>query len=66
MTKFTRSCNDDKRLQTIDRITSIPYRRSVRKVTKTQFLGKYERLFSKINQNTIQSGHIFQFIQTGY
>ena len=32
--------NDDKRLQTFDRITSYPYRASARKVCKTEMLSK--------------------------
>ena len=34
------SSNDDKRLQTFDRVTSYPYGRSVGKVCKTELLSK--------------------------
>ena len=36
--KNTLSSNEDKRLQTFDRITSYPYNASVRKVCKTELL----------------------------
>ena len=38
--KIALSSNDDKRLQTLDRITSYPYRTSVGKVCKTEMLSK--------------------------
>ena len=38
--KIALSSNDDKRLQTFDRITSYPYGRIVGKVCKTELLGK--------------------------
>ena len=38
--KIARSSNDDKRLQTFDRITSYPYGASVSKVCKTDLLTK--------------------------
>ena len=52
------SSNDDKRLQTFDRITSYPYGSRAGNVCKTEILGKYKRLvlmiiLMKIKQNTI-------------
>ena len=38
--KIALSSNDDKRLQTFDRITSYPYRASGGKVCKTELLSK--------------------------
>ena len=38
--KIALSCNDDKRLQTFDRITSYPYGTSTCKVCKTELLSK--------------------------
>ena len=38
--KTAPSCNDDKRLQTFDRITSYPYGASARKACKTELLSK--------------------------
>ena len=38
--KIARSSNDDKRLQTFDRITSYPYGTSASKVCKTELLSK--------------------------
>ena len=38
--KITLSSNDDKRLQTFDRITSYPYGTSAGKVCKTELLSK--------------------------
>ena len=38
--KFTLSSNDDKRLQTFDKITSYPYGTSAGKVCKTEMLSK--------------------------
>ena len=40
--KIALSSNDDKRLQTFDRITSYPYSSSVGKVCKTEILSKYK------------------------
>ena len=40
--KIALSSNDDKRLQTYDRITSYPYGASVGKVCKTELLSKYK------------------------
>ena len=41
--KITLSSNDDKRLQTFDRLTSYPYGRSVGRVCKTELLSKVNR-----------------------
>ena len=38
--KIALSSNDNKRLQTLDRITSYPYRASAGKVCKTELLSK--------------------------
>ena len=38
--KIALSSNDDKRLQTFDRITSYPYGTSARRVCKTELLSK--------------------------
>ena len=40
--KTAHSSNDDKRLQTLHRITSYPYRTSTGKVSKTELLSKYK------------------------
>ena len=40
--KIALSSNDDKRLQTLDRITSYPYGTSVGKVCKIELLSKYK------------------------
>ena len=40
--KIALSGNDDKRLQTFDRITSYPYGKSAGKVYKTELLSNYE------------------------
>ena len=40
--KISLSSNDDKRLQTFDRITLYPYGASVRKVCKTELVSKYK------------------------
>ena len=40
--KIALSSNDDKRLQTFDRITSYPYGTGAEKVCKTEFLSKYK------------------------
>ena len=40
--KIALSSNDDKRLQTFNRITSYPYGKSTGKVSKTELLSKYK------------------------
>ena len=42
ISKTALSCNDDKRLQTFDRITSYSYGSSVGKVCKTEIISKYK------------------------
>ena len=71
--KIALSSNDDKKLQTFDRMTSYPYGTSAGKVCKTELLSKVNIkwlilmiILMKIKQSTIQSGHIFQIIHTEY
>ena len=73
ISKIALSSNDDKRLQTSDRITSYLHGASAGKVCKTELLSKVNIklltlmiIIMKIKQNTIQSGHIFLIIHTGY
>ena len=40
--KIALSSNDDKRLQTFNRTTSYPYRRSAGKICKTELLSEYK------------------------
>ena len=40
--KIALSCNDDKNLQTFDRIKSYPYGSSAQKVCKSEMLSKYK------------------------
>ena len=47
--KIPLSSNDDKRLQTFDRITSYPYGASAGKVCKTELLSKYKWLILMIS-----------------
>ena len=65
------SCNDDKRLQTFDRITSYPYGTSAGEVCKTELLSYLKKviltvILVKIKQNIILIGYIFQIIHTEY
>ena len=71
--KIALRSNDDKRVQTYDRITSYPYGKSAGKVRKTEMLSNVNikwliliMILMKIKQNIIQSGHIFQIIHTEY
>ena len=71
--KIALNSNDDKRLQTFDRITSYPYGANVEKVCKTgllEYLNMKQLMFMiiimKIKQKIIQSGPIFQIIYTEY
>ena len=71
--KISPSSNDNKRLQTFDRLTSYPYGASVAKVCKTEKLSKVNiKLFiliiilMKIKQNIIQIGQTFWIIHTEY
>ena len=52
LNKIALSCNDDKRLQTYDRITTYPYRTSAIKVCELDILlnEKAKRLLCTINQ----------------
>ena len=43
--KIALSSNDDKRLQTYDKITTYPYGTGVRKVIKTELLSKVEKIY---------------------
>ena len=65
------SSNDDKRLQTFDKITTYPYGTNAFKVCESEMLSKYKGLIlmimqMKTKQNIIQSGRIFQIIHTEY
>ena len=71
--KIALSSNDDKRLQTFDKIISYPYGTSTGRVCKTELLRKVNTkllvlmsILMKTKQSIIQSGHIFQIIHTGY
>ena len=69
--KTALSSNDDKRVQTFDRIRTYPCGTSPFKVCKSEMLRKYKWLIliiilMKINQSIIQSGHIFQITHTEY
>ena len=69
--KIVLSSNDDKRLQTFDRITTYLYGTNAFKVCKSEMLSKYKWLIlvtilMKIKQNVIQSSHIFQIIHREY
>ena len=44
LNKITLSSNDDKRLQTYDKITTYPYASSVGKVCKTELLNKVKQI----------------------
>ena len=71
--KIALSSNDDKSMQTFDKITTYPYGTSPGRVCKTELLSKVNikslilmRILMKIKKNIIQSGHIFQIIHTEY
>ena len=69
--KIALSSNDDKRLQTLDRIRTYPSERNAFKVCEIEMLSKHEWLIliiilMKIKQSIIQRGHIFQIIHTKY
>ena len=51
--KIALSSNDDKRLQTYDRITSYPYGTSAGKVCKTEILCKVWKIIKNVLQNHI-------------
>ena len=52
--KISISSNDDKRLQTFDKVTTYPYGANA------------FRVYERIQLNRIQSGHIFQITYTEY
>ena len=63
--------NDDKRLQTFDRIPTYQYGANAFKVCESETLSKYKWLIFitvliKIKQSIIQSGHIFRIIRREY
>ena len=62
--KIALSSNDDKRLQTYDKITSYPFGKSAGKVNIKRLI--LIIILMKIKQNIIQSGHIFLIIHTEY
>ena len=69
--KIALSSNDDKRLQTFDRIRTYPYGTNAFKVCESEMLSKYKWLIliiilMKIKQSISQCGHIFQIIHTQY
>ena len=69
--KIALSSNDDRRLQTFDKITTHSYGTNVFKVCESEMLSKYKRLTlmimqMKTEQNIIQNGHMFQIIHTKY
>ena len=67
--KIAWSSNDDKRLQTFDRIRNYPYGTNAFKLCKREMLSKYKWLIliiilMKTKQSIYQSDHIFQIIHT--
>ena len=67
--KIALSSNDDKRLQTFDRISIYLYGTNAFKVHRNEMLDNYKLLLliiiqMKTKQNIIQSGHMFQIIHT--
>ena len=71
--KIALSSNDDKRLQTFDRITTSRYGTSAGKVCKTEMLSKVNIeslilmiILMKIKQKIIQIGHAIRIIHTKY
>ena len=62
--KIALSSDDDKRLQTFDRITTYPYGTNAFKVCESEMLSKYKWLIliiipTRFKQDIIQCGHIF-------
>ena len=62
--KIALSSNDDKRLQTFDKITTYPHGANAFEVCESEMLSKYKWLIlmiiqTKIKQNIIQIGNIF-------
>ena len=66
--KIALSSNNDKRLQTFDRIRTYPYGKHVFKGCKSEMLSKYKWLIilMEIKQSLIRNGYIFQIIHTKY
>ena len=69
--KITLRSNDDKRLQTFNRITTYTYGTNNFKVCGSEMLSKYKELIlmiiqMKIKQSIIKSGYIFQITHTEY
>ena len=65
------SRNDDKRLQTFDKITTYPYETNAFKVCESEMLSKiwminFDDYEIKVKQNIIKSDHIFQIFHTEY
>ena len=56
--KIALSSNDDKRQQTIDRITTYPHRTNAFKVCKSEMLSKYKLLILTIIQVKIKQNII--------
>ena len=54
ISKIALSSNNDKRLQTFDKITSYPYGTNVSKVCESEMLSKYKRLILMIMQMIIK------------
>ena len=69
--KTALSSNNEKRLQTFDKITTYPYKTNAFKVSENEMQSKYNALISmimqmKTEQIIIQSGRIFQIAHTEY
>ena len=73
--KIALSSNDNKRLQTFDRVTTYPYGTNAFKVCESEMLRKIVAMYKwsilmtmlmKIKLNIIKIGHIFQIIHTEY
>ena len=65
------SRNDDKRLQTFDKITTYPYETNAFKVCESEMLSKiwminFDDYEIKVKQNIIKSDRIFQIFHTEY
>ena len=58
ISKIALSSNNDKRLQTFDKITSYPYGTNVSKVCESEMLSKYKRLILMIMQMIIKRSTI--------
>ena len=58
ISKIALSSNNDKRLQTFNKITSYPYGTNVAKVCESEMLSKYKRLILMIMQMIIKQSTI--------